>query len=130
MDNFPNHTIDTDFILPVRDNTHDNTMMVGRLVLAYVNDEGNFGELRVYHPKWDATELEYIYDLAASSKWIAELRVQLLQFGFTEFELKSLDFSESGMQGRYYVSLDVNSGRGINAGCGKAFIEKFVSMVK
>lgn len=123
MSNFPNVTAPLNLTTQIGDN---GLMSNQRMVLAYLNDKGNFGELRVYHDKWDAEELGYLYDISGGYAWLGGLREHLITLGFDKFQVRALDFSESGMQGRKYVSLDINSGRGEWIGSGKAFIARFL----
>ena len=69
--------------------------------LAYVNDEKDFGELRVYFntATWDVNTDGLIY---TDKQFAQELNAFLLAQG-----LAKADYSEQGMQGDNYVSLDV-----------------------
>lgn len=73
--------------------------------LAYVNDEKDFGELRVYFDTktWDVDKDGLIY---TDSQFIAELRDFLITHELSD----DCDYSEQGMQGDNYVSLDVYEG--------------------
>ena len=87
-----------------------------KLQLAYVSDDGRFGELRVFFdPRtWDTSRDGIIY---TDKQWIAELRGALHQMGFSEDAVApvsreargGMGYSEQGMQGDDYVSLDVGS---------------------
>lgn len=74
------------------------------LKLAYVNDDETFGELRVYFnvTTWNVDDDGLVY---TDRLWLEQLRGGLL----TELGLAAEDvgYSEQGMQGRNYVSLDV-----------------------
>ena len=72
-----------------------------KLVLAYTNDELDFGELRVYFntDTWDTDKHGLIY---TDKQFARELNAFLLTQG-----LATADYSEQGMQGDNYVSLDV-----------------------
>ena len=76
------------------------------LDLGYVNDEGNFGELRVYFntQAWDVNNDGLIY---TDRLFLKELRKFLNDKGFA---VADVDYSEQGMQGNDYVSLDVGAG--------------------
>jgi hypothetical protein len=65
----------------------------------------DFGELRVYfnNKSWDIKTHGLIYTDPA---WLKDLRAYLLSIGFTSAAVKSVDYSEQGMQGNDYVSLD------------------------
>jgi hypothetical protein len=71
--------------------------------LGYLNDEGDFGELRVYFDTktWDVNEDGLIY---TDRQFERELREFLTQHGL---EGKDVSYSEQGMQGDNYVSCDV-----------------------
>jgi hypothetical protein len=85
---------------------------VTRLVLAYTNDELDFGELRVYFntKTWDVNTDGLIY---TDSLFLEELCALLTQLGF---DASDVSYSEQGMQGDTYVSLDV----------GECFINTFM----
>ena len=78
---------------------------VTKLRVPYVNDEEDFGELRVYFDTdtWDVRKDGLIY---TDSVFIRQLRDQLQDAGF---EAADIDYSEQGMQGDNYVSLDVDA---------------------
>jgi len=69
--------------------------------LGYVSDEGDFGELCVYFntEDWDVNKDGLIY---TDKQFKAELNAFLVAQG-----LGTADYSEQGMQGDNYVSLDV-----------------------
>ena len=71
--------------------------------LGYINDEGDFGELRVYFDTetWDVNKDGLIY---TDRLFERELRGFLTQHGLAG---KNVDYSEQGMQGDDYVSCDV-----------------------
>lgn len=73
------------------------------LDVAYVNDEGNFGELRVYFDtkSWDVDANGLIY---TDKQFMKELRDLLTGMGFASDDV---GYSEQGMQGDDYVSCDV-----------------------
>ena len=76
---------------------------VTRLNLAYTNDELDFGELRVYFntKTWDVSTDGLIY---TDSLFEQELCALLTQLGI---DASDVSYSEQGMQGDNYVSLDV-----------------------
>jgi len=80
------------------------TVIVTGLVLAYENDEGDFGELRVYFDTntWDVNTDGLIY---TDKQFISDLKTLLarLELG------TDVSYSEQGMQGDNYVSLDVGA---------------------
>lgn len=71
----------------------------------------SFGELRVYFDRstWDINEHGLIY---TDKQFIKELRIFFQELGIPS---KGVEYSEQGMQGNDYVSLDV----------GKHFIESW-----
>ena len=71
--------------------------------LGYVNDEQDFGELRVYFNTrdWDVHKDGLIY---TDSGFMTDLRNFLTLQGLDNLDV---DYSEQGMQGNDYVSLDV-----------------------
>lgn len=91
------------------------------IALPYVNDERNFGELRVYFdnswevydPKTRKAKDGLIY---TDPQFIKELRTKLSEIGFAG---PDVDYSEQGMQGDDYVSFDV----------GRAFIASWLDIV-
>jgi hypothetical protein len=82
------------------------------LSLGYVNDELDFGELCVYFntKRWDVRKDGLIY---TDSLFLEELQELLTSLGF---DSSDVDYSEQGMQGEDYVSLDV----------GECFINTFM----
>ncbi len=70
--------------------------------LGYVNEDKDFGELRVYFDKgtWDVNEDGLIY---TDSQFYVELQKFIAEQGL----IVDLCYSEQGMQGDDYVSLDV-----------------------
>jgi hypothetical protein len=71
--------------------------------VAYVSDEKDFGELRVYFATedWDVEKDGLIY---TDKLFIKQLNSFLVQHGLT-----SVDYSEQGMQGDNFVSCDVDA---------------------
>ena len=82
------------------------------LQLAYINDELDFGELRVYFntKTWDVNKQGLIY---TDKQFMRELKELLVQ---KDFDTSDLSYSEQGMQGDNYVSCDV----------GECFINTFM----
>jgi hypothetical protein len=84
------------------------------IAVPYVNDEEDFGELRVYFDKqWDVRKDGLIY---TDSLFLVMLREKLAECGF---DATDVDYSEQGMQGDNYVSLDV----------GKKFLQSWFNVV-
>ena len=73
------------------------------LGLGYVNEDADFGELRVYFDTdtWDIDEDGLIY---TDNRFLTELRSFLEAQGFNP---EDVDSREQGMQSDEYVSLDV-----------------------
>jgi hypothetical protein len=71
--------------------------------VTYVSDEKDFGELCVYFDTsdWDVNKDGLIY---TDSLFLEQLNSFLVQQGLT-----TVDYSEQGMQGDNYVSLDVGA---------------------
>ena len=67
-----------------------------------------FTELRVYFntEDWNTSEHGLIY---TDPKWIEELRADLVQAGYPPGAVGDIDYSEQGMQGVNFVSLDAGS---------------------
>ena len=80
--------------------------------LGYVNDEGDFGELRVYFntDTWNVNTDGLIYTDTL-------FKQDLMQFVQQQGLVVDLCYSEQGMQGDNYVSLDV----------GKEFLDSWAS---
>ena len=63
------------------------------------------GELRAYFSKdWNVKIDGLIY---TDKSWIQDLRLNLFYLGFSMEAIQNIDYSEQGMQGHDYVSLDV-----------------------
>ena len=73
------------------------------LQLSYINDELDFGELRVRFTaaSWDTAKHGLIY---TDAQFMTELKELLTSMGF---DASDVDYSEQGMQGDTYVSCDV-----------------------
>lgn len=74
------------------------------ITLSWATDERDFGELCVYFntDDWDIERDGLIY---TDSKFLQELRNFLTDCGLTGY---GVQYSEQGMQGEDYVSLDVD----------------------
>ncbi len=83
-----------------------SAVQILRVDLAYVNDEGDFGELRAYFNTrdWDVNTDGLIY---TDKIWINEFRALMRSLGFTRNAVNDISYSEQGMQGTDYVSMDV-----------------------
>ena len=82
--------------------------------LEYLNDEGNFGELCVYFDtqSWDVNKQGLIY---TDKQFLSELKTLLAEQNLGT----DVEYSEQGMQGSTYVSLD----------CGPEFIKSFQKLI-
>jgi hypothetical protein len=81
----------------------ERAVTVTDMKLGYVSDDLDFGELCVYFntKTWDVTKHGLIY---TDRQFLRELREFLDAHGLPGADV---DYSEQGMQGRNYVSLDV-----------------------
>ena len=76
----------------------------------YIDDENlfssTFGELRAYFDTktWDVDQEGLIY---TDKQWMADFKKLLMKKGFSQLAVESIDYSEQGMQGDDYVSMDV-----------------------
>ena len=86
----------------------EKTVTVTRVELAYANDEGDFGELRAYFDPgtWDVNSVGLIY---SDPRWKDEFRGLMRSLGFTRNACDDISYSEQGMQGDNYVSMDVGT---------------------
>lgn len=83
--------------------TKSKSVTITNFELAYVDDEGVFGELRVYFEvgDWDHHRDGLIY---TDNLFIRELKAFLK---LHDIPTNDISYSEQGMQGDDYVSLDV-----------------------
>ena len=74
--------------------------------LRNVNDEGDFGELcaRFDTKTWNCDADGLIY---TDNIWLDEFRALMRSLGFTRAAVNDISFSEQGMQGYNFVSMDV-----------------------
>ena len=79
--------------------------------VAYINDERDFGELRVYFntEDWDVNKDGLIY---TDKQWRNELQAFLDTHGLPG---KDISYSEQGMQGDNYVSMDIVTAKFLQA---------------
>lgn len=74
-------------------------------MLLRVGGDGTYGELRVF---FDSTWVPDMHGLIyTDSLWLTQFRQELVAMGFHELAAADVDYSEQGMQGDDYVSLDV-----------------------
>jgi hypothetical protein len=81
---------------------------VNRVRLAYLDDDGDFGELRAYFDpqEWDTDNDGLIYTDRA---WMSSFLSCMATLGFSVQALADIGYSEAGMQGDAYVSMDVGA---------------------
>lgn len=81
----------------------ERTVKINDLKIGYLTE--NFGELRAYfgNKNWDTEKHGLIY---TDRLFIKELRKNLEKIGFSKKAANDVDYSEQGMQGDNYVSLD------------------------
>jgi hypothetical protein len=79
---------------------------VNRVRVAYLDDDGDFGELRAYFDpaEWDTDKDGLIYTDRA---WMSSFLNCMATLGFSVQAIADIDYSEAGMQGNNYVSMDV-----------------------
>ena len=84
----------------------EKAITVLRVELAYTNEDGDFGELRAYFDtkSWDIYAQGVIY---TDPRWIDEFRGLMRSLGFTRQACEDITYSEQGMQGYNFVSMDV-----------------------
>lgn len=83
------------------------TVRINRVELAYVNEEGTFGELRAYFDpaEWDIDNDGLIYsDMGWKHSFLTCMENH---FAFSADAILDLSYSEQGMQGENFVSMDV-----------------------
>ena len=95
------------------------TVRINRVELAYVDDEDSFGELRAYFDKkeWDVDNDGLIY---SDRGWMASFLSCMATLGFSVQALSDINYSEQGMQGDNFVSMDV----------GREFIQETTPMYR
>jgi len=86
--------------------TKASAVTITNMVISYVDEEKEFGELRVYFDTrtWNTNVDGLIY---TDKLFQQELRIFLVSQGFSEGAAYTAGYSEQGMQGDDYVSLDI-----------------------
>ena len=81
---------------------------INRVRLAYLSDEGDFGELRAYFnpAEWDVDNDGLIY---TDSVWMRNFKSCMSTVGFSDNALNDIHYSEMCMQGTAFVSMDVGA---------------------
>lgn len=74
--------------------------------MAYCNEEKDFGELRAeFNPEqWNINTDGLIY---TDEAWLYGFKKGLIEYGFTADAVNDVSYSEQGMQGDDFVSMDV-----------------------
>ena len=87
---------------------HVGLVRIVRVWLNYTNDEMDFGELCAEFDTttWDVDEHGLIY---TDKQWISEFRALMKSLGFSPKAIADIGYSEQGMQGDTYVSMDVGA---------------------
>lgn len=82
---------------------HEGQVQCTGANIAYINEDNDFGELRIYFDTttWNCDELGLIY---TDRQFISEIREIFSSAGF---DVSDLEYSEQGMQGDNFVSMDV-----------------------
>lgn len=96
----------------------DKRVKVTKLEAVPVDEDcPDFGEVRVHFNvrSWDVQKYGLIY---TDNRWLRELKNVLRKQGFSAAAVKELDYSEQGMQGVDYVSLD----------CGEKFLDEYMTL--
>lgn len=82
------------------------SVKVTQVELVYVDEEGDFGELQAFFDttSWNCDKHGLIY---TDSQWIDEFRSLMRTLGFSTRACDDISYSEQGMQGYNFVSMDV-----------------------
>lgn len=72
----------------------------------YSNKKQIWTHLKVYFTNWSVREEGLIY---TDPGFIRSFRKILMTMGFSQRALRGIDYTEQGMQGRNYVSMQVNT---------------------
>ena len=83
------------------------TVRINRVALAYVSDDHDFGELRAYFDprEWDVNNDGLIYsDMGWKHSFLTCMESY---FGFGPDAILDVSYTEQGMQGSDFVSMDV-----------------------
>lgn len=81
-------------------------VIVTKARIIFFDNKCDIGELRVFFDinSWSTIEDGLIY---TDRRFLKELRQVFVELGMSEKAVKALDYSEQGMQGDDYVSLDI-----------------------
>ena len=83
------------------------SVTINRVAIAYVDDDGSYGELRAYFDpaEWNVDNDGLIYsDMGWKHSFLTCMENH---FGFSPDAILDISYSEQGMQGDNYVSMDV-----------------------
>ena len=82
------------------------SIRIDRVAIASVSDDGEYGELRAYfdESEWNVESDGLIY---SDQAWMKSFRSCMATLGFSVQALAAIGYTEQGMQGTEYVSLDV-----------------------
>jgi hypothetical protein len=82
------------------------SIRIDRVAIASVSDDGEYGELRAYfdESEWNVESDGLIY---SDQAWMKSFRSCMATLGFSVQALAAISYTEQGMQGTEYVSLDV-----------------------
>lgn len=83
------------------------TVPINRVALAYIDEDHTYGELRAYfdHEEWNINEDGLIYtDMMWKHSFLTCMENVM---GFSPDAILDVSYSEMGMQGDNYVSMDV-----------------------
>jgi hypothetical protein len=80
---------------------------IDRVNLEHLFGEGEFGELRAHFKtaEWDIDTDGLIY---TDTAWMHNFRECMKTLGFSDAAVEDISYSEQGMQGDNFVSMDVN----------------------
>lgn len=86
--------------------TAAKTVRINRVIVASVSNDGEFGELRAYFDMqdWNVESDGLIY---SDKAWMRSFSSCMATLGFSVQALSDITYTEQGMQGESYVSLDV-----------------------
>jgi hypothetical protein len=81
-------------------------MHVTKLAVPYISEDGAHGELCAYFDKrrWNVKSVGLVY---GDPVWLENFRTHLRSIGFNKAATADVSYSEQGMQGDDYVSMDV-----------------------
>jgi hypothetical protein len=87
-------------------NATEKFVSIDRVRLASLNNDGDFGELRAYFDpaEWDTDNDGLIY---TDKAWMSSFSSCIATMGFSVHAIADIGYSEAGMQGDNYVSMDV-----------------------